>query len=346
MVDLYVALGVCKDASQDEIKRKFRKLTLQHHPDRNPGDAEAEARFKEVTQAYEVLGDATKRKKYDRLAPGLAPGLDFEGTLVDFQSLFTSYTAKLERIRNLTIPKDIEKQREKQVATAKKLADGWIAEAEKKSAALRKAATRTETAQRKETDDWVALHIRNAKRRIKEGETSLPMRSVEAEAGRYRREQERITQRQLREQQRNANRVLREATRRARDHVATHRRLARERAYEETERQLTSQERTELERRVSVAVEKARKRQEVTSDWVEAIKTWRSENQWYLLVVFAGAFVAPWIPYIGAPLLLFLLCFLFFVIFPRLFFWMYNMARVGFGALKRRKRLVEESSSK
>jgi molecular chaperone DnaJ len=64
--DLYGVLGVDKKASQDEIKKAYRKLARKYHPDRNPGDEKAEERFKEVQAAYDVLGDADKRKQYDR----------------------------------------------------------------------------------------------------------------------------------------------------------------------------------------------------------------------------------------------------------------------------------------
>src|ERR1051325_8079980 len=64
--DLYGTLGVSKTASQEEIKKAYRKLARQHHPDANPGDAAAEERFKEVQQAYDVLSDPEKRKQYDR----------------------------------------------------------------------------------------------------------------------------------------------------------------------------------------------------------------------------------------------------------------------------------------
>lgn len=64
--DYYTILGVSKTATAEEIKKSFRKLALKYHPDRNPGDKEAEAKFKEITEAYEVLSDAEKRAKYDQ----------------------------------------------------------------------------------------------------------------------------------------------------------------------------------------------------------------------------------------------------------------------------------------
>jgi curved DNA-binding protein len=65
--DYYTTLGVPKTASEKEIKQAFRKLARKFHPDVNPGDKSAESRFKDITEAYEVLGDAEKRKKYDEL---------------------------------------------------------------------------------------------------------------------------------------------------------------------------------------------------------------------------------------------------------------------------------------
>ena len=64
--DFYDTLGVSRTATPEEIRKAYRKLAAQHHPDRNPGDKDAEAKFKEVSAAYEVLSDADKRDKYDR----------------------------------------------------------------------------------------------------------------------------------------------------------------------------------------------------------------------------------------------------------------------------------------
>lgn len=65
-VDLYDILGVSRDADADEIKRAFRELAREHHPDRNPDDPEAEARFKEALAAFEILSDPEQRRTYDR----------------------------------------------------------------------------------------------------------------------------------------------------------------------------------------------------------------------------------------------------------------------------------------
>lgn len=66
MADYYEVLSVARDASPEDIKKAYRKKALQYHPDRNPGDADAEKRFKEISEAYEVLSDEQKRATYDR----------------------------------------------------------------------------------------------------------------------------------------------------------------------------------------------------------------------------------------------------------------------------------------
>jgi DnaJ-class molecular chaperone len=73
--DYYEVLGVARDASEADVKKAYRKLARQHHPDRNPGDKQAEARFKEVQEAFDVLGDKAKRAQYDRFGfVGGGPG--------------------------------------------------------------------------------------------------------------------------------------------------------------------------------------------------------------------------------------------------------------------------------
>ena len=84
--DYYATLGVAKDANADDLKRAYRKLAMQYHPDRNPGDAAAEAKFKEVSEAYGVLTDDQKRGAYDRYGHaafeqgGQAQGFDFSAS--------------------------------------------------------------------------------------------------------------------------------------------------------------------------------------------------------------------------------------------------------------------------
>src|SRR5213082_518673 len=83
--DFYETLGVSKSANADELKRAYRKLAMQYHPDRNPGDKSAEAKFKAISEAYDVLKDDQKRAAYDRFGHaafegggGRGPG-DFAG---------------------------------------------------------------------------------------------------------------------------------------------------------------------------------------------------------------------------------------------------------------------------
>jgi curved DNA-binding protein len=76
--DYYKILGVGRSASQDDISKAFKKLARKHHPDLNPGDASAEAKFKEAGEAYEVLKDPEKRKLYDQLGPNWQQGQNFQ----------------------------------------------------------------------------------------------------------------------------------------------------------------------------------------------------------------------------------------------------------------------------
>ncbi len=78
--DYYEVLGLKKGASDDEIKKGFRKMAMKYHPDKNPGDKEAEERFKEVNEAYAVLSDPDKKNKYDRFGhAGVDPNAGFGG---------------------------------------------------------------------------------------------------------------------------------------------------------------------------------------------------------------------------------------------------------------------------
>lgn len=76
--DFYKILGVAKDVSDAELKKVYRKLARQYHPDSNPGDAKAEAKFKEISEAYSVLSDAEQRKEYDQVR-AMGSGARFTG---------------------------------------------------------------------------------------------------------------------------------------------------------------------------------------------------------------------------------------------------------------------------
>ena len=97
--DFYEILGVSKSASADEIKKAYRKVAMQFHPDRNPGDKEAEEKFKEAAEAYEILSDTDKKSKYDRFGhaafgpgtnggSGFSSGMNTEDIFSQFGDIF------------------------------------------------------------------------------------------------------------------------------------------------------------------------------------------------------------------------------------------------------------------
>ena len=100
--DFYEVMGVPKNATEDEIKKAYRKLAKKYHPDLNPGDKEAEAKFKEVNEAYEVLSDKDKRARYDQFGHagvdpnfggGAGGGSPFTGD-IDLGDIFNSFFGK------------------------------------------------------------------------------------------------------------------------------------------------------------------------------------------------------------------------------------------------------------
>ncbi len=89
--DFYKILGVSKDVSDADLKKAYRKLAKEHHPDRNPGDAKAEARFKDISEAYDVLSDANQRKEYDAIrAMGGGARFTAGGQGAGFEDVFSN----------------------------------------------------------------------------------------------------------------------------------------------------------------------------------------------------------------------------------------------------------------
>src|SRR5438105_12436733 len=91
--DFYEILGVSKTASQDKVKKAYRKVAMQHHPDRNPGDKSAEEKFKEAAEAYEIVNDPDEKAQYDRFGhnafgPGRGGGFGGGMNMEDIFSLF------------------------------------------------------------------------------------------------------------------------------------------------------------------------------------------------------------------------------------------------------------------
>lgn len=90
--DYYEVLGVDKNASADEIKKAYRKKAIQYHPDKNPGDKEAEEKFKEAAEAYEVLSDPQKRQRYDQFGfQGVGGAAGYGGAGMNMEDIFAQF---------------------------------------------------------------------------------------------------------------------------------------------------------------------------------------------------------------------------------------------------------------
>src|SRR3984957_3217831 len=87
MADYYDILEISRSATADEVKKAYRKKALQYHPDKNPGDANAEKRFKEISEAYEVLSDDNKKRLYDQYGKEALSGAGMPGGSAGFSSM-------------------------------------------------------------------------------------------------------------------------------------------------------------------------------------------------------------------------------------------------------------------
>jgi len=99
--DYYEILGISRNASEEEIKKSYRKLAMRHHPDRNPGNKEAEEKFKEASEAYEVLRDPEKRDLYDNYGHEGLSGAGFRG-FSGFEDIFSSFGDIFEDVFGFT----------------------------------------------------------------------------------------------------------------------------------------------------------------------------------------------------------------------------------------------------
>src|SRR5688572_3515407 len=90
--DYYEVLGVSRNVEADELKKAYRKMAIKYHPDKNPGDHEAEEKFKEAAEAYEVLSDADKRARYDRFGhAGVGGAGGYGGGHMNMDDIFSQF---------------------------------------------------------------------------------------------------------------------------------------------------------------------------------------------------------------------------------------------------------------